>query len=321
VMRHGQMIEQGPTATVLEQPGADYTRSLLAAVPRLQIHSPAVAAQLGTKCSRIPTGEEALLATRSLSKSYSSSGLLWRRRPHESQFELSGIDLQVRRGEIIGLVGQSGSGKSTIGRIMAGLDRATGGSVLVDGKGYDVTSSSGQRGLLGKVQMIFQDPAASLNPRLTIAQTLGEAVHYGLGARPSDPGRIAAQMIDRLGLPTGLLSRYPHQLSGGQKQRACIGRALLARPKAIVADEPTSALDVSVQAEIIKLLKTIVDEEQVAMVFISHDLAVVQSLCSTVHILNSGRIVDSGPADRIFSRSDNAYTRALLDARPARFTH
>lgn len=168
--------------------------------------------------------------------------------------------------------------------------------------------------------MIFQDPAVSLNPRMTIGETLRESVRFG-NKKAGDPEALTAGMLDRLQLAQSLMTRYPHQLSGGQKQRVCIARALLAGPRIIVADEPTSALDVSVQAEIVALLKECVTEQGVSMLFISHDLALVQALCSSIYIFRNGQVEDAGSSDFIFARSQNTYTRGLIEARSSRFTH
>jgi peptide/nickel transport system ATP-binding protein len=168
--------------------------------------------------------------------------------------------------------------------------------------------------------MIFQDPAMSLNPRMSIGAALDESARTG-GQTGKAGCREVGDLMDRLGLPRTVLKSFPHQLSGGQKQRVCIARALLAKPDIIVADEPTSALDVSVQAEIVKLLKETVSERGLSMLFISHDLALVQDLCRSIYIFKHGSIVDFGSPAFIFSQSDNPYTRQLINARPERFTH
>jgi peptide/nickel transport system ATP-binding protein len=233
---------------------------------------------------------------------------------------LTDVSLFLQRGQISGIVGESGSGKTTFGRILAGLETASCGSITLDGHRYDVTKPGHRSGLLGRGQMIFQDPAVSLNPTMRIGDTLRESIRFGASLEgDGEPPSIEA-MMERLGLSPSLLSRYPHQLSGGQKQRVCIARALLARPQFIIADEPTSALDVSVQAQIIELLKDTVQNEGLSMAFISHDLAVVQQLCQSVYIFKDGKIEDSGPCGEVFSQSTNAYTRTLIDARPRKFS-
>lgn len=323
VMRKGQVVEQDRTAIILDAPANDYTRSLLAAVPRLRISAAAV--EPGTNGSRTMSsdcgeGAKVLLVAEGVSKTFSPQGFSWSLGRNAAKFALRDASIRLPRGEITGIVGESGSGKTTLGRIIAGLDTASVGRVTIGGNEFDVSKSGRRSGLLGRVQMVFQDPSVSLNPRMTIGETLHESIRFGAdmcsGEEPADVGT----MMDQLGLSRTLLARYPHQLSGGQKQRVCIARALLARPEIIIADEPTSALDVSVQAEIVKLLKDSIAERDMTMIFISHDLAVVQQLCSSVYILKDGRVEDFGSSDFIFSQSRNPYTRTLIEARPLRFT-
>lgn len=311
VMKDGEMVEQGVTSAVLENPREAYTRQLLSAVPRLRL-TPAP-----HQCQR----QEAtpILAVDGLSRNFGGSSLGSLLGRPMAKFALSDINLKLPRGSVLGIVGESGSGKSTIGRILAGLETGDSGTVLLEGQACDISRKDGS--LLGQVQMIFQDPSLSLNPRMTVQETLDECLRFTArheGRRSLDE---LTAMTDRMGLPRNLLSRYPHQLSGGQKQRVCIARALLAKPTLIVADEPTSALDVSVQAEIVSLLKQTVMESGLSMVFISHDLAIVQDICDAVCIMKDGKMEDFGPSDFIFGRSENAYTRRLIEARPKIFTH
>ncbi|MGZ2376641.1 peptide/nickel transport system ATP-binding protein [Sinorhizobium medicae] len=323
VMRKGQVVEQDRTAAILDNPCHDYTRKLLAAVPRLRI--PATAANPDDRQSRTCACEEGdretmLLIAKGVSKHFSQRVFPWSRAGSKAKFALRDVTIHLRRGTITGIVGESGSGKTTLGRIIAGLDSAPSGRITIGGRQFDVAKSGRRSGLLGRVQMIFQDPAVSLHPRMTIGETLRETIRFAAATGRNDAPADLASMMDRLGLARSLLTRHPHQLSGGQKQRVCIARTLLARPQIIVADEPTSALDVSVQAEIVDLLKATVAERDLTMIFISHDLAVVQQLCSSVYIFKDGRVEDFGPSDFIFSQSRNPYTRSLIDARPRRFT-
>lgn len=329
VMCNGKVVEENDTASVIDKPAEDYTRDLLAAVPRLRLNSEGA----GENSHYSPRGEEAAAAMRGASnaslvvegigKSFVASKLssVVGRGRGSARFALSEISLTLPRGEITGIVGESGSGKTTFGRIVAGLETASTGTMLLEGRPYDVTRPGHRSGLLGQVQMIFQDPAVSLNPTMRIGEALRESLRFGASAGDGGEKHSLDAMMERLGLPLGLLARYPHQLSGGQKQRVCIARALLARPQIIVADEPTSALDVSVQAQIIELLRETVLSQKLSMLFISHDLAVVQQLCRSVFIFRDGRIEDSGPCDDVFSNSRNPYTRSLIDARPRRFMH
>lgn len=311
VMRNGEVVEQGDTLTLLDAPQNAYTLGLLAAVPRLHLSG-------GGECTE-QARETPILVAQDVSKVFAGGGLGWLRKGTRKS-ALREVSVELARGAITGIVGESGSGKSTIGRIIAGLETASAGKLGIDGRQFEISCPGRRSGLLGEVQMIFQDPALSLNPRMSIGDTLAESIRFG-SRHSHDPKQDVLSMIDRLRLARTLLARYPHQLSGGQKQRVCIARALLAGPRIIVADEPTSALDVSVQAEIVTLLKEIVTEQGISMLFISHDLALVQELCSSIYIFKDGRVEDAGPSRFIFGHSQNPYTRSLIDARPRRFTH
>ncbi|RVH70627.1 ABC transporter ATP-binding protein, partial [Sinorhizobium meliloti] len=324
VMRKGQVVEADHTTAILDQPGHDYTKKLLAAVPRLRVPPTTMSSEDGNVDggSGRPADigdDDLLLVAEDVSKQFSRPDFPWGLGAAKASFGLSDVSMRLPRGTVTGIVGESGSGKTTFGRILAGLDTAPTGRITIGEHAFDVSRSGRRSGLLGRVQMIFQDPSVSLNPRMTIGETLDESIRFGARTGSSKEPADLAAMMDRLGLPRSLLGRHPHQLSGGQKQRVCIARALLARPEIIVADEPTSALDVSVQAEIVQLLKDTIAERAMTMVFISHDLAIVQAMCSSVYIFKDGRIEDFGPTEFIFSRSDNPYTRALINARPQRF--
>lgn len=326
VMRHGRVVEQNLTSTILDTPQDDYTRRLLAAVPRLRVSGGDARSDMVGSSNRIDApGADIkpavdILVARDVSKSFHSAGLPWPFSRPAPQKALDQVSIRLQRGNITGIVGESGSGKTTMGRIIAGLETASDGEIAIDGSKFDASKKGRLSGLLGRIQMIFQDPSVSLNPRMTIADALEEAVRSTSrrADRPTTNSDVG-EMMDRLGLPGSFLSRYPHQLSGGQKQRICIARALLACPEIIVADEPTSALDVSVQAEIVGLLKERIVEDGISMIFISHDLAVVQDLCSQIYILRNGRVEDSGPSATVFSQSRNTYTRSLVEARSHRF--
>ncbi|ATN36818.1 peptide ABC transporter ATP-binding protein (plasmid) [Rhizobium sp. ACO-34A] len=328
VMRNGEVVEQDATAIVLDSPRNDYTRSLLAAVPRLRISPPEMSDATGgdagaSPCGCAPGSHEAapILVAQGVTKAFAVPGFAHWFSRNNAKPALQDVSVRLGRGAITGIVGESGSGKTTIGRIVAGLETAGEGKIEIDGAVFDISRPRRRSGLLGRVQMIFQDPAVSLNPRMTIRETLEESVRYGAKRESGPVMPDAGAMIDRLGLARALMERYPHQLSGGQKQRVCIARALLARPQIIVADEPTSALDVSVQAEIVSLLKESIAEEGISMLFISHDLALVQDLCRAIYIFKDGRVEDFGSPDFIFLQSRNPYTRSLIDARSLRFTH
>ena len=229
---------------------------------------------------------------------------------------VDGVSLAVEEGEVVGLVGESGCGKSTLGRIVAGILPPTGGSVFYRNKPRAAMSRAERKAAALAVQMIFQDPVASLNPRLRVGAAIGEGPRvHGLV-----PARELAGYVDdimrRVGLDPALKRRYPHQFSGGQRQRIGIARALATRPELVVCDEPVSALDVAIQAQILNLLMRLKYEFGLTYVFISHDLAVVQHVCDEIAVMYLGRIVERGDRRQIFSRPGHPYTLALLSAAP-----
>ena len=256
-----------------------------------------------------------LLRTGSLSFGYPErTGLSRRPRLREV---IRQVDLAVPRGSVLGLVGESGSGKTTLGRLLVRLLEPTSGGIQFDGVEIGHLSEAEMRPLRARIQMIFQDPQSSLNPRLRLGVTLTRPlqVHGRLTGRRDRRDRAAA-LLDLVGLPTAFVDRYPHELSGGQRQRAGIARALALQPDFIVADEIVSGLDVSTQAHILLLLKDLRARLGLTLVFISHDLSVVRVLCDDVAIMHHGGVVEYGPVARIFSSPQHAYTRQLLSAIP-----
>ncbi|NLP63204.1 ABC transporter ATP-binding protein [Paraburkholderia sacchari] len=222
------------------------------------------------------------------------------------------VDFAVRRGEVVGLVGESGCGKSTLGRLLAGLLAPSSGEVRLDGRLADSLSAAERRAARLKTQMIFQDPYASLNPRLRIDRIVGEGARvHGLTDRAGFDDYVSAQ-LERAGLDPALRERYPHQFSGGQRQRIGIARALAVQPDLLVCDEAVAALDVSIQAQILNLFMDLREQLNLTYVFISHDLGVVEHLSDRVVIMYLGRVVESAPADEIFRHPNHPYTRALL---------
>jgi len=230
---------------------------------------------------------------------------------------LHGIDIRIGRGETVGIVGESGSGKTTLGRVLIGLVRPTGGSVAFDGIDIATLDEAAVRPLRRRMQMIFQDPMSSLNPRHTIGRILVEPIrlHRLAPDRPAALARVR-ETLDRVGLPASAMERYPHELSGGQRQRVGIARAVVLRPEFVLADEIVSGLDVSTQAQVLRLLQEVQREMHLALAFISHDLSVVRSICDRVVVMKAGRIVEEGVCAEVFAAPRAPYTRALIDAIP-----
>ncbi len=315
VMQEGVVVEQGPTDALFQAPRHPYTRRLIAASPTRRstladLASGEPSAGLGVvpkPVSRLP-GAGALLELRKVSKAF----------PGPVQ-AVDGVSFSIPPGGSLGLVGESGSGKSTLSRLVCRLLDADAGDIIFQGESIaDVPAREfHQSPYRRKIQIVFQDPHDSLNPRFTafdaIAHPLRRLEHLRDGAALTARVRDAA---DRAGLPTDLLERYPHQLSGGQKARVGIARAIAPRPLLLVLDEPTAALDVSIQAVILQLLDRLRREEDMALLFVSHDLNVVRMMCDDLVVLKEGKMVEAGPSRAVFENPQAPYTRALLDAIP-----
>jgi oligopeptide transport system ATP-binding protein len=230
---------------------------------------------------------------------------------------VDGVSIRVRRGETVGLVGESGCGKSTLGRLMLRLVEPTFGRVVYDGRDIVPLSAAQLRPLRRKMQIIFQDPYSSLNPRMTVRDIVGEAVQiHKLAQTKSDEEEMVASLLRKVGLRPDVMGRYPHEFSGGQRQRIGIARALAVQPEFIVCDEPISALDVSIQAQIVNLLMDLQDELGVAFLFISHDLRVVRHISQRVAVMYLGKLVEQGTTEQLYAAPLHPYTRALLGAVP-----
>jgi len=229
---------------------------------------------------------------------------------------VQGLSFTLPAGRSLGVVGESGSGKSTLARLVMALEPPTSGQVWLDGQDLNTLAPAALRAAREKLQMVFQDPYGSLDPRRTILHTVCEPLRVLHGATPAEQRERAAQVLHAVGLGAEALAKYPHEFSGGQRQRIAIARALITRPKLIVADEPVSALDVSVQAQVLNLMQDLQDQFGLALLFISHDLAVVDMVCDEVIVLYQGRIVERGAPETLFERAAHPYTRALLQAVP-----
>ncbi len=256
-----------------------------------------------------------LLGCRDLARHYRSRGG-WLRRGAEPLRAVDGVSLEVRAGETLGLVGESGSGKSTLARLLLLLEPPTRGSVRFRGEEVVGRDGSARRRFRREVQIIFQDPFASLNPRLTVGNAIREVLRVHGLARGARAERRVAELLELVGLEPSAARRYPHEFSGGQRQRIGVARALSVEPRIIVADEPVSALDVSVQAQVLNLLLDLQDRLGLAYLFISHDLAVVRQVSDRIAVMRAGRIVEEGLAPEVFARPSEAYTRELLAAVP-----
>jgi ABC-type oligopeptide transport system ATPase subunit len=258
---------------------------------------------------------EPVLEVRDLVKHYPvRDGLL--RRSTRSVKAVDGVSLTLERGRTLGLVGESGSGKSTLARVLVGIEKQTSGAVLVDGVDVSRLSRAGRKQLRRDVQMVFQDPYTSLNPRMSVGEIVGEpfAIH---GTDPAGGRRAAvSELLDLVGLDPDHASRYPHQFSGGQRQRVGIARALALRPKILVCDEPVSALDVSVQGQVINLLEDLQAELGLSYLFVAHDLGVVRHIAHDVAVMYLGHIVEQGPEAEVYDGAQHPYTQALLSAVP-----
>jgi peptide/nickel transport system ATP-binding protein len=303
VLRLGELVESGPARQLLTEPRHDYTKMLLRAVPSLTPRKQPVEASSGVA-----------LSTHRLTKVFESSG--WFRKSRRVS-AAEQVDLQVRRGETLGIVGESGSGKSTVARMIARLIEPTSGDIELDGKLVGRLSGKQALDFRRKVQLVFQDPYRSLNPRRTVGAAVAEGP-LNFGASREDAWMRAAELMGLVKLSPAALNRYPHEFSGGQRQRICIARALACKPEVLIADEAVSALDVSVQAQVLELLEDIQQRLHLTMVFITHDLRVAAQICNRVVVMQRGRVVEEGPVAEVFRAPKDGYTRALLAAAPGR---
>lgn len=334
VMYHGEVLETGPTHKILHNPDHPYTQGLISAVPRSD-----------RKLDRFPLSEhiesagerrQIDLATHWLGKRRdfgADTGPLLRIVDLEMVFRsggmfgggrqeiraVDGVNFEIASGEIFGLVGESGSGKSTVARLITGIYRPVAGSIFF--AGTDLTTIRSRRALnqhRRQMQMIFQDPYSSVNPRMKVRDVIAEPIRFHrLAENERQVRQIVDDLLDHVGLGVGAASKYPHEFSGGQQQRISIARALATRPRFLICDEPTSALDVSIQAQILNLMKDLQDELGLTMLFISHDLPVIRQMCDRVGVMRNGRILESATTEDLFNRPQDPYTKHLLDLMPS----
>ena len=311
VMKDGAYVEEGTAQAIFANPQTDYTRTLLAAIPRLDRHD------RGGRPTLQPAKPDAPVVVEGTDVKVwfpIGQGLFGKTRDLRA---VDGVSFQVRQGETLGVVGESGSGKSTLARAVLNLIPATAGAVTLMGRDITHAQREEMRAARKDLQIVFQDPLASLDPRMTIGDSIAEPLQV---FRPDldRAGRDAdvAAMMARTELDPGLINRYPHELSGGQNQRVGIARAMILKPKLVICDEAVSALDVSIRAQIIDLLINLQKEMGLAMIFISHDLAVVREISHRVLVLYLGRVVELADRDRLYSAPQHPYTKALLSAAP-----
>lgn len=307
VMHNGQIVETGSVEQVLLSPIHDYTRTLLAAVPRLITARPGVS----------PTAETVLPAVTAPAVISLTDVTVRFGRGRAAVTALDAVSFTVAAGQTVGLVGESGSGKSTAARVALGLIAPTAGSVALFGSDIRTISHAAQRRLRAQIGVVLQDPVASLDARMSVQEIIAEPLRVhrrGLGSRERE--RLVAEILEAVRLPAALALRAPRELSGGQRQRVSLARALILRPRLLVADEPTSALDVSVQKAVLEVIGELQSELGFACLFVSHDLAVVQGFCSSVVVMRGGRIEEHGPTAETLVNPSTEYTRRLLAAVP-----
>ena len=303
VLRHGKVVEQGEATAVLDNPQTDYTRDLLDAVP-------------GRGAIRSANDDVApLLEIKGLQKVFNTRQSVFSKPRHVVAAE--NLDVALQRGDTLAIVGESGSGKSTLARMVLRLIEPDDGIIRFDGASVRDMKGEALRQFRRRVQIVFQDPYASLDPRLKI----GESILRGpmaFGASRADATKTATRWLEKVGLGAHALNRFPHEFSGGQRQRICIARALALDPVCLIADEAVSALDVSVQAQVLKLLADLKSEIGLSMLFITHDLRVAREIADRIVVMQNGRIVEEAPAIDLFEQPKADYTRRLLDAVPGR---
>ena len=303
VLRWGELVEMGPTEQILSRPQEGYTKMLISSVPSI------TPAHRGVRLDK-----ETVLRTEKLGKTYSGKSFFQKARVVKAAVD---VDLDIRKGETLGIVGESGSGKSTVARCIARLIDPTEGKVYLGDTEIATISANRLRPHRRKVQIVFQDPYRSLNPRITVGDSIVEGpMNFGLSR--SEAMARARKLMETVRLDPNALDRYPHQFSGGQRQRICIARALAMEPELLIADEAVSALDVSVQKQVLELLDEIRVRLNLAVLFITHDLRVAAQICDYVAVMSQGRVVEYGAAEQVFGSPKHDYTNSLFAAAPGR---
>jgi peptide/nickel transport system ATP-binding protein len=325
VMRSGDVVETGTVAEVFAAPKHPYTQALLDAVPRLgEGSSASEAIDITATLKDVDAGDidaDAAatdpLVERAVVVKFEDVAIEYPKRGRVPAFRAADkISLEIRQGEVLGLVGESGSGKTTIGRATIGLLPVHSGRLTVTGVDLSTPTRDAIRKVHHNVGIVFQDPSSSLNPRMTIGDSIAEPIRLSQGLKGKALDTRVSQLLDSVRLPLAYASRFPHELSGGQKQRVGIARALALDPKLLVADEPTSALDVSVQATVLELLRELQREKGFACLFVTHDLAVIDALADRIAVMRRGEIVEVGTREQILRYPQEAYTQRLLAAVP-----
>ena len=306
VMQQGKLVEAGPASKVLNQPEHPYTQALIAAVPSLVPRPPRHQA------------EEPVLKVQALNKTYRSGGGFFGLGGKERLVHAANnVELELRRGETLGIVGESGSGKSTVARCVVRLNDADSGQILLEGTDLRPLGRAAMRPYRAKIQMVFQDPFASLNPRTKVGKIIAQGPLLQ-GVSSAEAEKRARELLEIVGLDERAYNRFPHEFSGGQRQRIGVARALALDPEILIADEPVSALDVSIQAQILKLLDEIRERLSLSMLFITHDLRVAAQVCDRIAVMRHGRVVEMGPTGALFADPQDAYTKELLAAVPGK---